>query len=544
MKSKNARTRAALTVFLTLISLSQVLGASPVFAESPIDWSEPEPLSKGLGSSWFPEIHADAYGTVRAIWESNRDLNAPNVSQENGVEIMLTSQDGSDWVEPADIYVKDTLNAARPILASDDEFLHLISRSPRNEGRFTISALSAIYYMRAPLTSDVTDARSWSEPIRLTSGPAYWADMKYLSDGVLVVTYNEIIQDAESSTNEQRGVLFSRRSLDNGATWSRPVKISYTQKPVGRSSLVQSPVDGTLILAWDEGYDNLTGRGQPAGIFTAISTDNGASWEAPGPLDDLGPSERRLTYAARGVVEQSTLVATADTTMLVYRSVVADALLYRLSDDQGRTWTDEALIPEAIPRDYTGVHHFDKLALAADGDGRIIFAYVGQDLDAPWGLSVFVMTYEDDKWSSPVAIASPRGFAEYPRLAATGGNQVHIVYFVRDDKAADQGGHYEVWAASGTTPATPVSMPDPPVAEDQPAKPETGAQATPTEAASQQLAEYPSLPDKPGPIDQAVDTPDPQSAFVSRALVATIATAGALLVIVVATVIVRQFRLT
>jgi hypothetical protein len=211
-------------------------------------------------SSWFPDIHTDAYGDVYLTWESVRDPSDPLVSDANGGALMLSQLRDGQWTEPADIYVKDIYNAARPILASDEDYLHLLSRSPRNEGRITIQTLSALYYMRAPLAADVGDARSWSAPVRLTSGPAYWAQLLVLDDGTLLAVYNQIVEGAGGNAATSRTVLFSRRSLDQGVTWGQPVRISDSENRVARSSLVESPVNGTLIVAWDEGYDNLTGN--------------------------------------------------------------------------------------------------------------------------------------------------------------------------------------------------------------------------------------------------------------------------------------------
>ena len=101
--------------------------------------------------------------------------------------------------------------------------------------------------MRAPLTSDATNTRSWSTPVRLSSGPAYWAQIQTLENGRVVVIYNQIIdpvmdQNGTTAADHSRTALFSRVSEDYGATWGQPTKISFTKKRVARSSLVVSPL--------------------------------------------------------------------------------------------------------------------------------------------------------------------------------------------------------------------------------------------------------------------------------------------------------------
>ena len=72
-----------------------------------------------------------------------------------------------------------------------------------------------------------------------------------------------------------------------------------------------------------------------------------------------------------GDLEQSVAAIDAALAVLVCRSTRTDTLLYRLSHDGGRSWTDAAAIPRASARPYTGKHNFDKLSLAFDGDERL-----------------------------------------------------------------------------------------------------------------------------------------------------------------------------
>lgn len=506
---------------------------------SSLSWGEPEPIGEEMPSAWFPEVHADQYGTVRLIWEAVRDDSDPSVNEANGGALLLSELRDGQWSKPSDIYVKDVLNAARPILASDESYLHLISRSPRPEGRITIQTLSALYYMRAPLASDVTNAQSWTTPVRLTSGPAYWAQIQALGGGRVVVVYNQMIdpisgEGSSSATGETVTALFARYSDDYGATWSQPMRISYSANRVARSSLAVSPVDGTLILAWDEGYDNLTGQGVASGIFIATSSNGGENWVIIGQLDPPQSDERLVSYASRGAVESSTLVATDEFTMLVYRSTtVEDVLLYRISTDQGRTWTAEEQIPGALPREFLTPHNFDKLGLAADGDGRIVLVFVGQDATTESGLSVQAMAFEDGEWSAPQVVAAPEGYPEYPRLVITGGNQISLTYFVRDEAFVEHG-NYVIWTVHGRTSAAPADVaPTPTEAQPSASADGTSSAESAEDGDAIAIVPYPTVPGESASVNTSHTPEPPRSSLTGPLATAALLTFGLLVVSVV-----------
>jgi hypothetical protein len=191
-----------------------------------------------------------------------------------------------------------------------------------------------------------------------------------------------------------------------------------------------------------------------------------------------------------GDLEQSVVAINASIAVLVCRSTRTDALLYRLSHDGGRNWTDATSISQASARPYVDKHNFDKLSLAFDSDGRLWLAYIGTDASAPNGLSVMVASFAAGAWEEPEVVASPVGFPEYPRLSVALGNQLNIVYFVRD-KEFDVG-HYTLWWTSTTTGGKGRA------AETvQPAQPQVLVQPTP---AAIQLAPFPAIPAAPSPL--------------------------------------------
>src|SRR5262249_47625244 len=153
----------------------------------------------------------------------------------------------------------------------------------------------------------------------------------------------------------------------------------------------------------------------------AVSSDGGDSWQAEQSIKSV-----------RGSIEQSMIAIGSTGPILIYRATDVDQVLYRESPDDGRTWSEEKVIPGVVPRPYASKQNFERIGMAVDGDGRILLAYVGQDAGAPKGLSVFVSTFATGQWSEPVRVASPDGYPEYPRLAIALGTRPYLVFFVRD----------------------------------------------------------------------------------------------------------------
>lgn len=489
------------TLLIAVLLISQ-----PMPVASASTWSEPELLGEEDENAWFPEVDADVYGTVRFIWEGTSEIEGSTLTDANASALVLaqTGPGGRDTL--GDIYVKDIYNAARPIIATDDSYVHVLSRSLRGGGVTERSILNfgGLYYMRASLSSDLLNVQSWSSPIPISTNASYWANITVLPDGAVLVVYNEQSSIWLIDHVEERTVLYSRRSDDYGATWGDPVRISYSGEPVARSSLSSTDDGRGIVVSWDEGYDNLSGHVGHGGIYTAVSTDGGESWHSharAGAIEAQDVPEAGLrmppsSYASRGTVEQGVVQTTDDVTMLVYRSTVDGVLLFRTSDDGGRSWSSDSPIPGAVPRPYSGSHHFDKLDMDVDGDGGVLLSYVGVNPDAPSGLSVMLTRYFGGQWEEPQTIATPEGFPEYPRLAVALGNQIYVTYFVREEMFEGDA-DLRVWMVRGESEARSIepvpigSMPPEPVSPDS----ETDATTT-----SPELFPLPERPGDPAPV--------------------------------------------
>lgn len=483
--------------------------AAPSAASAPPRWDPPVAIAPDLPSSWFPDVQTDESGTTRLVWGANLVGGIDESVHALTGAVMYAQLGPSGWTAPRDLQVMDAGIANRPLITTDGTYAHLLFRT---------GSLGAVrlFYARAPLTADLADARSWSEPRPFSDREAYYAQIAVLADGALVALYNDTFVAAagmpatptarpappagtpEAATRQT--VVFMRRSTDHGATWSFPARISQTPERVSRITLAGSPDGKRLVAAWDEGFDNLTGHGQPVGVGTTQSTDGGVTWE---PQQEI--------RSPLGGIEQATIAFGDGGVLLAYRSSVQDLLLYRTRDAGAGRWSEERPIPGASARPYTGTLNFDKLALAADGDGRLLLAYVGADATAPKGLAVMVTTFAAGQWSPAARVAAPDGYPEYPRLSVVLGNRPQLVYFVRDKQF--ELGHYTIFAVSGQSDArarAPVAPP--PVA--------VATRAVPTRAVPAiQLAPPRAIPTAVAPL-QPGDAPlrTPQAEVAGPAL--------------------------
>jgi hypothetical protein len=85
----------------------------------------------------------------------------------------------------------------------------------------------------------------------------------------------------------------------------------------------------------------------------------------------------------------------------------------------------------------------------------------GRTAEDQESLSVLHLTWDGSNWSESEAITTLVGSVpEWPRIAIGLGNQLHVVWFVRDEPHIweSEKGEYQIWYAHGTSSA-PVAAP-------------------------------------------------------------------------------------
>ena len=152
------------------------------------------------------------------------------------------------------------------------------------------------------VSRSLDDGVSWSAPAPLTSHAATdsAADMEpsVATDGAgnwIVVWYSNDELDGIGTDND----ILASRSTDNGATWTDPVPVNTNAADDSGSDYTPHLVTdgaGTWIAAW-QSQDTLGGTiGSDLDILLARSTDDGVSWTAPAPLNSRAAVDSGSDY--------------------------------------------------------------------------------------------------------------------------------------------------------------------------------------------------------------------------------------------------------
>ncbi len=243
------------------------------------------------------------------------------------LQVQRSVDDGATWEVPVVLHGFPGDDAARVQLAAHGDAVHVFAGRAGATGDATFR----VYYWRS-----TTRGLSF-EPVRLLDPPGRAPASPggiAVEAGAIHVAYAELVLP---------GTLGHRarylRSADNGATWSGPVDIS---GPGTNPQIRPRPrvVAGRVVVLWEEPLDHDQGQPFPnatrSAIRSAISADNGLSWQPPGtvasvagayanhPEIGVGPGAM-IHVVYRISIDQRTLSS-------------ADRLGYRASNDAGGSW--------------------------------------------------------------------------------------------------------------------------------------------------------------------------------------------------------------
>lgn len=258
------------------------------------------------------------------------------------LQVHRSPDNGTTWEAPVALPGFPAVEAVRVQLAAQGDAVHVFAGRAGATGNTTFR----VYYWRS-----TTRGVSF-EPVRLLdppgSAPASPGGIA-VQNGVVHVAYAELVL---TGTLGHRARYL--RSADNGTTWSAPVDISGS----GTNPQIRPRprvVAGRVIVLWEEPLDHDQVLPYPnatrSSIRSAISADNGLSWQPPGvvasvaaafanhPEIGVGPGAM-IHVVYRISVDQRTLSS-------------ADRLGYRASTDAGASW----LPPEIAIDDPTRETH-------------------------------------------------------------------------------------------------------------------------------------------------------------------------------------------
>ncbi|NUM55105.1 MAG: exo-alpha-sialidase [Candidatus Hydrogenedentes bacterium] len=235
------------------------------------------------------------------------------------------------------------------------------------------------------------------------------------------------------------------RSDDDGDTWSDPTFVNSNSGDTRDDTVPQIATDGDgkWVCVW-KGDHNTMGN---YGIFTAISTDNGATWSDRVELDytSFDPFNPYVDYphvASDGtgnwIIVWQTHQPSNPPTMGVDQPL---SIAYSVSTD-GANWSTKQKLNSTGPSNHTAY-------VASDREGTWICAWVstGADGQDPPDIVYSRSTDDGDTWSPQTLVNDQlimeTGVRDTPRLAADGNGNWVIVW---DGYYAD-GQRYDVYSA-------------------------------------------------------------------------------------------------
>jgi hypothetical protein len=447
-------------------------------------WSEPVMLGPG----WFPDLTTDITGTVHVAWSNavvERDPNIPSLrpASRRGYDLVLYtfSQDGSEWSDTYDIAAfrqSEGSEVTRPaIIIDSDGVFHMTFRYNR------------VFYSQSRLEGAVS-AKSWAKPYPLSVEQiAYFSRIDKDSQGRLHTVFTENVRTFDCPICYH---LFYRYSDTNGQDWTIRTDISTLPIGTAKPQLVIGPEDNIHVV-WEAGRGGALGQlSDPTTVMYAASYDRGESWSRP--VEFVVPDGRAKNITI-GIDGMGKLV-------VVWLALPENTIYYQVSSNQGRSWSDP--VPLEGVRGGWAVYpaRLDHYTMAADSAGNLHLVVVGRLQDERGRLDLVHVTWNGRSWSEPDLITSYAGDApEWPRAVVGNGNQLHVVWFVRDEENifdSDQG-QYTVWYSSRTINAPAVQPGIIPTATPVPV-----IEPTPTPAPPTPTPVDPSLALDPVSPDQAL----------------------------------------
>ena len=434
-----------LTLIVSLASVSIAAGQTQ-------GWSQPAPIAQG----WFPDVASDATGQVHVAWSSGGD--------GYNTVMYTNSQDGQTWSDLTDIAAHPQVDggdeATRPALLVDQQGIFHVTF------RYT-----SVYYSQAAVGL-ARLASAWLGPDQVSGDePAYFSRLALDHRGTLHLVLTENVPNPDCQICYH---VFYRRSDDNGHSWSAPADISVLPTGSAKPQILIDP-QNNIHVVWEAGRGGSYGQlVDPTQVMYAASYDGGKTWTPP---IRFGAPNGRSKNIAIGLDGRGELV-------IVWLGLPEDRVYYQVSQNQGRSWSPPQPIPGVWGTWAVYQSRLDDYSMATDSAGAIHLVLVGRTAQDQISLGVLHVTWDGATWSKLETITTLVGdVPEWPRIAVGKGNQLHVVWFVRDQANIFNSGqgNYKVWYAHGSSSAPTAApiTPQPTVTPTPTARPVVVTTATP-----------------------------------------------------------------
>lgn len=418
----------------------------PVARADTGQWSKPAAVSPDV-DGWWPNVVADRAGNVHLVWRGEFPDRPLHMSA-----LYYSRWDGGGWSKPNDIALLSVGGGGDPPPASSlavdpNGRLHLMYRGFGPQGTDTLGQESLWHAVVDGARAG--SASSWQAATQLVrSGYARYSDIAIDSRGV-----------AHSIWTEEDGWgcgIYYTRSADGGATWSGRVSLDAVN--LVSCSRAQLEVDGQdrLHAVWELTDTRLKVEtaGVIRGMAYATSKDGGKTWSKARWPDTpiLYPAKDSSEQRPKPGPQQPAVgVDGKGNVLLVYREPTGNQIFCLVSAD-GERWAP----PSPVPGVKAGVARLhDAYDMATDSAGHVHLAMVAYPADSDT-MSLLHAEWDGQNWAKVSTVASSPPFPEYPRLAVSEGNRLHVVWLGGDGPNIDRAS-LGIWHSTAQTTAPAVA---------------------------------------------------------------------------------------
>ncbi|MCH7958582.1 MAG: exo-alpha-sialidase [Candidatus Hydrogenedentes bacterium] len=269
----------ALSICLVLLP-AQAMAQFVVFPTFPVHSN----ATSDSGEDAFARIATDGAGNWVAVWESDENLGG-TIGPDSDILVALSSTNGATWGAPAVLNTNatgDTGGDFNVHIQTDGAGVWIATWESNEDVGAAISTDFDILFSRS-----TNNGVTWSAPAALNTNATTdtGGDFRPLTvsagAGVWVAVW-ESDDDLSGTIGTDSDILFSR-STDNGATWSAPAPLNDNAViDTGNDGFVSVTSDGgaNWVAVW-ESNQNLGGAiGTDIDIFVSTSSDTGATWSS------------------------------------------------------------------------------------------------------------------------------------------------------------------------------------------------------------------------------------------------------------------------
>lgn len=299
------------------------------------------------------EVHltTDNAGRWVAVWSSSDSLGGTLGTTDTNIFVARSIDDGATWTDPAALNsnaASDSGYDYEPHVTTDGAGNWITVWHSNDSFGGTIGTDYDILFSRS-----TDDGATWTAPAVLNTNAATdsGTDVQGLvaTDGAGNWVATWASSDTLGSTIGSDSDILVARSTDNGATWTAPTPLNTnaaTDSGPDFQAQVATNGAGDWVVVWFSA-DTLGGTiGVDSDILVARSTDNGATWNAPAPLNSFAASDAADDYQPQVTTDGAgNWVASWTSGESLGGTIGTDYdILVSRSTDNGATWTAAAAL--------------------------------------------------------------------------------------------------------------------------------------------------------------------------------------------------------